>query len=204
MKAFLPLLLVMMSPVRPALADPVWDPTEIARLSQQAAQLATNLSATIDTLRAFDTLAAQVGSPGARGSSSPSAPAVFARSSTLTAADGPTASDATSLTSGQALTATQLGQRRRIWQVAFQQAAVDGMALSQVVNQDTGGAVSRSKALADLASGAQDLRGDIQADSAVGLAVLSEVGAVESVLALLLEQQSLVRLKALANNGAGS
>lgn len=203
MKKFSQLLFLMALPLSSAVADPVWDPTEIARLSQQAGQLASNLSAIIENLRTFDKLATQIGGVGARSAFSSSAPAALARYSALTAGGGPNASDATTLISPGLSTSTQIVQRRQIWQAAFQQTAAEGEALSQVASQDAGGAVSRSKALAGLASNAQDLRGDLQANSAVGLAVLSELGAVESVLALLLEQQSLVRLTAVANNGAG-
>ena len=202
MKKFSQLLFLMALPLGSAVADPVWDPTEIARLSQQAGQLATNLSAIIDNLRTFDKLATQIGGVGGRPAFSSSAPAALARYSALTEGGGPSASDATTLISASTPTSTQMAQHRQMWQAAFQQAAADGEALSQVASQDAGGAVSRSRALGSLASNAQDLRGDLQANSAVGLAVLSELGAVESVLALLLEQQSLVRLTAIANNGA--
>ena len=186
------------------MADPVWDPTEIARLSQQAAQMATNLSVTIDTLRTADKLLIQIGATGARPSFSSPVPATLARYSVMSAGNAPPASDATALMSSGSLNLTQLNQRRAKWQTASQTVAAEGLALSQVANQDAGESMSRSKALASLASGTQDLRGDMQANSAVGLAVLSELGAVEAVLALLLEQQSLMRLTTVANNGAGS
>ena len=196
------LALVLLS--GPARADPVWDPTEIARLSQQAAQMANNLSVTIDTLRAADKLIVQIGATGVRSSFRSPAPAALGRYSALSAGSVPSASDAAALMSGVSLSLTQLSQRRVAWQTASQTAAIEGLALSQVANQDAGESSSRSKALASLASGAQDLRSDLQANSAVGLAVLSELGAVEAVLALLLEQQSLMRLTTVANNGAGS
>jgi len=188
----------------PAMADPVWDPTEIARLSQQAAQMATNLSVTIDTLRTADKLIVQIGATGARSSFSSPAPAILARYSALSAGNVPPAADASALMSSGSLSLTQLSQRRLAWQAASQTVAAEGLALSQVANRDAAESMNRSKALASLASGTQDLRGDMQANSAVGLAVLSELGSIEAVLVLLLEQQSLKRLTTVANNGAGS
>ena len=188
----------------PARADPVWDPTEIARLSQQAAQLVTNLSTTIDTLQTFDKLATQIGTMGPRTSFASSAPAALASYAALPSAGMPGTTDASALLSAPSLSATGRQQTRQLWREAYQRVATEGLAVSQVANRDAGGAINRSKTLANAASGAQDLRGDLQANSAVGLAVLQELGAVQAVLALLLEQQSLARLTAIANNGAGS
>jgi len=205
MRAFSRSLLALGLLSGPAFADPIWDPTEIARLSQQAAQLSTNLTATIDTLRTVDKLATQIGATGARSSFSSAAPGALARYSALSPdGGGPAASDAAALLSAPPSSTTQKTQNRAIWLAASQKAATEGLALSQIANQDAGTSVSRTKSLATLASGTQDLRGDVQANSAVGLAVLSELGAVEAVLALLLEQQSLTRLNAVATKGAGS
>ena len=188
----------------PALADPVWDPTEIARLSQQAAQLATNLSTTIDALRTFDKLATQIGAVGSRTSFNSGAPTALASYAALASAGMPVATDTSGLLSASSPSATRVQQNRQIWQGAFQRVVGEGLAVSQVANQDAGSAMSRSKTLATVVSSAQDLRGDLQANSAVGLAVLQELGAVQAVLALLLEQQSLARLSSIANSGAGS
>jgi hypothetical protein len=204
MRSLIGAALAALLAAKSAAADPVWDPTEIARLSQQAAQLATNLSTTIDTLRTFDKLAIQIGAMGGRTWFTSTAPTALANYATLPSMDAPVASDAFSLLSPGSPSATQLRQNRQIWLGAYQRAAAEGLAVSQVANQDAGSAISRSKTLADATSGAQDLRSDIQANSAVGLAVLQELGAVQAVLALLLEQQSLARLTSIANNGAGS
>lgn len=204
MKALICVALAVLLAGEPAMADPVWDPTEIVRLSQQAAQLATNLSATIDTLRTFDKLATQIGTSGPRTSFASTAPTALASYATLPSVGMPVATDASALLLGNFASATGMRQTRQIWQGAHQRVAAEGLAVSQVANQDAGGAISRSKTLANMASGAQDLRGDLQANSAVGLAVLQELGAVQAVLALLLEQQSLSRLTSIANNGAGS
>jgi hypothetical protein len=185
-----------------AMADPVWDPTEIARLSQQAAQLAANLSATITTLQTFDKLATEVGAVGARTSFHSTAPNILAHYAALQSGGTPTGASAIALLSATPLVATHQQQDRQIWQAAYLKVAAEGLAVSQVATQDAAAAVGRSKALASGASSAQDLRGDLQANSAVGLALLSELGSVEAVLALLLEQQSLARLTIIANGGA--
>lgn len=204
MKVVICMVLAAFLTAAPALADPVWDPTEIARLSQQAAQLATNLSTTIDTLRTFDKLATQIGAVGPRPFTS-TAPTALASYAVLPSAGLPVATDASGLLSANnSPSATRLQQTRQIWQGAYQRVAGEGLAVSQVANQDAGSAMSRSKTLAGAASTAQDLRGDLQVNSAVGLAVLQELGAVQAVLALLLEQQSLARLTSIANSGAGS
>lgn len=204
MKALICLILAALLAGERAVADPVWDPTEIARLSQQAAQLATNLSATIDTLRTFDKLATQIGNSGPRTLFVSSAPTALASYANFSSAGVPTATDASALLSAKSPSATGLQRTRQIWQGAYERVAAEGLAVSQVANRDAGAAISRSKVLADGASGAQDLRSDLQANSAVGLAVLQELGAVQAVLAMLLEQQSLARLTSLVNNGAGS
>lgn len=204
MKALICSVLAALLAGEQAVADPVWDPTEIARLSQQAAQLATNLSATIDTLRTFDKLASQIGNAGPRILIASSAPTALASYTTFPSAGMPMATDAWALLSAKSLNATGLQQTRQIWQGAYERVAAEGLAVSQVANRDAGAAIGRSKILADAASGAQDLRSDLQANSMVGLAVLQELGAMQAALTMLLEQQSLARLTFLANNGAGS
>ncbi len=188
----------------PVKADPVWDPTEIARLSQQAAQLASNLATTVQTLQTFDKLVVQIGTMGARTSFSSTAPTMLANYSSLQSAGMPAAADAITLLSAGVSSATSQQQTRQIWRGACQKVAAEGMAVSQVARQDAGSAVSRSKTLSDAASATQDLRGDLQANSAAGLAVMQELGSVQAVLALLLEQQSLARLSSIATSGAGS
>jgi len=187
-----------------AKADPVWDPTEIARLSQQAAQLAANLATTVQTLQTFDKLVVQIGTMGARTSFSSTAPTLLANYSNLQSVGMPAATDAIGLLSAGSSSATLLQQNRQTWRGAYQKVASEGMAVSQVANQDAGSAVSRSKTLSGAASSTLDLRGDLQVNSAVGLAVMQELGSVQAALALLLEQQSLARLSSIATSGVGS
>ena len=179
---------------RSAFADPVWDPTEIARLSEQAAQLGTNLSSLIDNLQTFDKLATEVGAMGARPLSAFQPSSTLVGKVDLQSSSMPSSSDALALIANPPATAGQIQSSRQSWRGAYQKVATEGLSLAEVANQDLSAAKARSLALGTAVSKAQDLRGDVQANSAVCLAVLTELGSVHAVLALLLEQQSLARL----------
>jgi hypothetical protein len=179
---------------RLAFADPVWDPTEIARLSEQAAQLGNNLSALIENLQTFDKLAADVGAGGARPLTS-----FPAGSSMLGKIDPQSGSMSSSRDALGAISITLPSARRmqsnpQAWSGAYQRVAAEGLSLAQVANQDLAAAKTRSQAMGVGATNARDLRGDVQANSTVCVAVLAELGSVHAVAALLLEQQSLSRL----------
>ena len=176
-----------------AIADPIWDPTEIARLSDQTAQLATSLSTTIETLQAYDRLMGEIGATGARGFTS-SASYTLRKYSSVVSSGMPTSSDVQALLSGSMTSATQFQQARQLWHAAHQKVGSDGLAISLIATQDAGAARLRSQNLAAMAGASQDLRSDIQSNSAVCLAVLSELGAIEAALTLLLEQQASARL----------
>lgn len=178
-----------------AFAQPVWDPTEIARLSEQAAQLGINLAALIDNLQAFDKLAAEVGALGTRPASvlQPSSTMV-GRLNLPSSSSMPSGNDALALTPATTMTASQLQSSRQVWGSAYQSVTAEGFSLAEVANQDLASANARSKSMGEAAGAAQDLRDDVQANSAVCLAVLTELGSVQAVLSLLLEQQSLARL----------
>jgi hypothetical protein len=179
---------------RSAFADPVWDPTEIARLSEQAAQLGTNLSTLIDNLQTFDKLATEVGATGTRPLTAFQPSSTLLAKINLQSSSMPASSDALALISITPTTESQTQSSWKIWSSAYQTVAIEGLSLAHVANQDLSSAKTRSQALGIAASNAQDLRGDVQANSAVCLAVLAELGSVQAVLALLLEQQSLARL----------
>jgi hypothetical protein len=183
-----------------ALADPIWDPTEIARLSEQAAQLATILSTTIETLQGYDRLAGEIGASGVRSFNS-SAPDAMRSYSALVSSGMPTSNDVQALLSSSAMSATQLQQARQLWLSAYQKVGGEGLAISLTVSKDAGAAQVRAQSLAAMAGTSQDLRSDIQSNSAVCLAVLSELGAIEAALTLLLEQQSSSRLLKMTVNG---
>jgi len=181
------------------LADPVWDPTEIARLSEQTAQLASNLSAVIENLGMFNRLAAEVGTMGPRSSPAAQMVAQLANYSGLQPVGAPTANDAFSVLSNPPKTATDLQQDHLRWAAAYEKTAAEGFAVSQVANRDLPLVKARSLALGVAVGGAEDLRADVQANSAVCLAVLTELGTVQAVLALLLQEQSLARLATIHN-----
>jgi hypothetical protein len=106
----------------------------------------------------------------------------------------PSGSDAFATISNTTMTASQTQASRQLWTGAYQTVTAEGFSLAEVANQDLSSAKTRSETLGAGARAAQDLRDDVQANSAVCLAVLTELGSVQAVLALLLEQQSLARL----------
>lgn len=190
------LLLVLAGIIEPrsAFAQPVWDPTEIARLSQQAAQLGVNLTALINNLQAFDKLASEIGASGARPMSALQPSSTMVGKLNLQSSPMPSGNDAFALISNSTMTATQSRTNNQVWNGAYQTVVADGFSLAEVANQDLGTAKARSETLGAGVKAAQDLRGDVQANSTVCLAVLTELESVQAVLALLLEQQSLARL----------
>lgn len=190
----LSLLLLVALGAHSAYADPVWDPTEIARLSEQTAQLGTNLSALVDNLQALDKLATEIGAMGARPLNVVQPASSLVGKLSLQSSSMPSAGDAFMLISSAPATVTTQQNNRQTWIAAYQKVAVEGLSLAQVANQDLASANVRSQTLGAAAVGAQDLRGDVQANSATCLAVLTELGTVHALLALLLEQQSLGRL----------
>jgi hypothetical protein len=160
----------------------VWDPLEYARLAAQAANNNLAVSVTGQLQQQFAILAAALGSAGVRGP-----PAIEPGSSLpITATVLPAAPISP--------TATQLRQSYGAVRQAEQQAAVDGYALSLSVNRDLAGAAGRAQRLADQAAAAVDARADLQANSAVCLAILLELNAVEALLAVSLQQQALQRM----------
>lgn len=201
MSGFLKFLLLaaIVLGTRMATADPVWDPTEITRLSNQAAQLATSLSTTIETLQSYDRLAKGIGADGARAFTSPVSDSMR-RYPGLASTDMPTSGDLQALLDTSA-SATQLQRTRKIWNDAIQKMASEGLSFSLVAGQDAGAAAARSRSMAAQAGAAQDLRADIQSNSAVCLSVLSELDAITAALAILLEQQASARLMKMTGNG---
>ena len=189
-----------MSGAQAAIADPVWDPAEIARLSTQAAQLAGNLAGTIDVLRSYGRMANEIGGAGARAFSSPASSAMLGYAPSVPPG-APTSGDAQAALAGDALAISQVQQQRQFWLAARQTIDAEGLAASLAVTEDAGSAPVRTRTLAAAANAAQDLRSDVQANSAACLAVLSELGAIQSVLALLLEQRASARIVRTIGNG---
>lgn len=182
---------------RPVFAQPVWDPTEIARLSEQAVQIGTSLVAVNNNLQAFDKLALEVGALGARPMRVLQPSATMVGKLNLQSALMPSGSDAQALISNTTMTASQMQSSRQIWVGTYQSVAAEGFSLAEVANRDLASAKTRSGALGTAAESARDLRGDVQANSAVCLAVLTELGSIQALLTLLLEQQSLARLSSI-------
>ena len=143
--------------------DVVWDPSEIARMAEQAAQLSLAFSTTIEMGLQTAKLAQSVGVSGPRGA--PSLPG-FASLSLSPAA--PSQSPRQSAVN----------------------AAIDGYALAMRTNQDLTLASHRAEQLTAQAAAAADARADVQANSAVCLAILAELTSIQGLLALSLQQRS--------------
>ena len=73
-------------------------------------------------------------------------------------------------------------------------AAQQGLALAQTANQSLANTAARGQTLAGVASAAVNLRGDVQSDSAVALAVLAQATIIEALLALLVQGQAAQQL----------
>jgi hypothetical protein len=72
-------------------------------------------------------------------------------------------------------------------------AAVDGYSLAMQTNQDLARAADRAQQLAAQAASAGDARADVQANSAICLAILEELTSIQGLLALSLQQRSLLQ-----------
>jgi len=153
-------LFVMLISGRCRAQDVIWDPTEIARMAEQAAQLSLAFSTTIEMGLQMTRLANGLGAAGPRG--------------------------APSLTGFASLSLPPLPQSGS----ARQQAAVAGFALALQTHQDLTLASGRAQQLAAQANSAGDARADMQANSAVCLAILAELMSIQSLLASSLQQAS--------------
>ncbi len=173
-----------------AVADPVWDPTEIAGMAQQAAQIALNLSQATELQLSLTRFSAALGDAGIRSMSVDDPTSQIGTLAGL-AANLPKNGDSDSLWSPtQGQSATKLLQIEVQKQQMARSAAVDGLALAQMTNQTLTDLPHRADQLAEAAAQAQDLRADIEADSAVALSLLAESATAEALLALLLQCRS--------------
>lgn len=172
-------------------ADNVWDPGEIARLSEEAAQIALQYSALIDVQQSMDGLAAGLGAAGARGSGAISGMEILASLQSLApaAAVPDQASLLTRLPSFNQ-SASQRTDNRLYWSRAVESAAVDGVAVSAVLRQSLTVAIAQVQSLQSQAGSASDLRGDWVANSMICLTVFADLASLEAALALSLQQQS--------------
>ena len=144
--------LVAIFETRSAFAQPVWDPTEIARLSEQAAQLGASIVALNNNLQAFDKLASGIGALGARPMSALQPSATLVGKLNLQSVSMPSGSDAQALISNSTTTVSQTQSGRQIWNSAYQSVAAEGFSLAEVANQDLASAKTRSGTLGAAAS----------------------------------------------------
>ena len=145
--------------------DLVWDPTEIARLSQQAARISIAFSSLVELGQQFSSLSSALGAAGPR-----TALASVAMSGLSALAD-------------PALAAPRNGGSP----------AIDGLSVVFLANKDLSMAGDRARLLSGQAAASIDLRGDVQANSAIGLAILAEAISIESLLALRLQSHAMPR-----------
>lgn len=194
----LPVLALFLA-ARCGAGEPVWDPTEIARIGEQAAQISLAFSAATDLQQQFNALLGAFGAAGTRGSPPSAATMSLSALTTLPKAVASlSAADLTAGLSAQSPNSGQIQQGRLLRQQAALSSAVDGLSLVQVVNQDLSQAASRAQTLSSQAAVAPDARADVQANSAVSLAVLAELTAIEALLALSLQGQSIQQTQLLA------
>lgn len=168
-------LLVLARPAWPQAPEVVWDPFEIARISEQAAKMSEVVLATIDLLNEMNAMAATVGRFGALSKLD------FARFDGAAALSGlvPKPGGSASLP----VAAVRMA------------AAEDGYALALHRRQSLTGAPTQSRTLAAAAAAATDLRGDLAADSATALAGLDQLIGLEATLAALLQVRAGDRLR---------
>jgi hypothetical protein len=174
-----------------ALADPVWDPTEIAGMVNQAAQTAVNLSIATEVQLSLTRLSAALGDAGIRNNLVDIPTSQISALAGL-AASAPARGVLDSLWTpipGQSATQNRQIEARHLQMARV--AAVDGLALAQMTNQTLADLPQRADHLVGAAAQAQDLRADIAADSAVALSLLAETATAEALLALLLQCRSI-------------
>lgn len=176
-------------------ADIVWDPTEIARLAEQAAQISLQYSALIDLQQTLGGLSTGLGPMGARGSDGAMGMAALASLRAL--APPLPLPDQAALASRLPSTgrsAAQQNDNQVFWQQAARNAAADGIALSSVLRQGLASAMPQVQRVLSQAGSAPDLRGDVAANSAICLLVFADLAAVEAALAVSLQEQTAATL----------
>lgn len=208
-------LLVLVSPVPSAWAQQaVWDPEEIARLAEKSAQMSEALSRAVELFNNVDHLSRTIGRFG------PLSNLDFARFDTLDGLKG-AGPDLSALASNVA-TAGQMkissfddatafvhkvmaapsntgqttgaGQVRQSLDTLYRKALEDGYALSIHTRESVSVAPQRAKVLVAEAAASADLRGDVGANTAAGMAVLDQLGGLRAALAAILEIQTAGRL----------
>lgn len=94
-------------------------------------------------------------------------------------------------------TADQVNQRRGLREAAMRDSLTAGYAMAVYTKNDLANVETTMQGLTRQVSAAQDLRGDVQGNSAIGLAQLRQLAVQNQLLAQLLEVQSSA---AMANN----
>lgn len=87
-------------------------------------------------------------------------------------------------------TTEEIQQRQGIREAAMRDSVTSGYAMAVYTKNDLSQTEGRMKALSDGVQAAQDLRGDVQSNSAIALAQLQQLTVQNTLLAQLLEVQS--------------
>lgn len=151
----------------PRAQDLVWDPFEIAKITEEAAQMSEAILATVELLNQTNALVSTVGRSGALSSLD------FTRFD----ASGSLAGLVPPPPSPGAQPATGLRKA----------AAENGYALALHIRQNLAAAPLNGQVLASSAAASADLRGDLTADSAAALTGLDQLIGLRALLATLLE-----------------
>ena len=184
-------------------AEQVWDPSETARLAEQAAQLALANSQIVALEQQISQIATLIGPSGvasvAAQRAQQSRPGATAIASILTSASiAPTDMPGPGASTLQRLAAA------KNYGLASVAAARDGFTLSQQLMSLTPTLASESQALADQAVAAGSTREKVQSDSAVCLSLLDRLTSIAAILIFELEAESAEKLAARIVAGGGT
>lgn len=151
--------------------EAVWDPVEIAKFSEESAQMSEVVLATVELLNQVNAMVGTVGRYGALSRLD------FTRFDTSAALAGlvPTAGGFSSRMGSLPASAVR------------KSAVQDGYALALHIRQSLTAAPVQGKVLASSAAASSDLRGDVAADTAAAVAGLNQLIRLRAMLASLLE-----------------
>lgn len=199
----------------PARAEAVWDPEEIARLSETAAMTAEQLSHVVELLSTINDLGRTVGRFGqlsqldfmrldATAALSGAAPDLGFLAATVpdvasmrfsTLADADTAvRRILALPGDRPATASELTALRSRLDALGRSAAETGYAVALSTQDLLSVGATRTDMLATQAEAQMDARGDVGANTSVGLSVFEQLTQIQALLASIAEVEALDRL----------
>ena len=187
-------VVLLFSPVSAMGDEMVWDPEEIARLSQTTARMAEASSYAAELLRDLDAMARTIGRAG---SLSTLDLARFAANGGLAMSPPEDAVGklTASLAGGNPTSRTE--QRQHVLDTLYEAAVEEGVALAMVSRQHVGNATWHARNLVAEASSAVDLRSDVAANTATAVALLGQMVDLEAILASIIEVQAIGTLRSI-------